>query len=279
MHIKVGTRGSLLALAQTRGVIAKLQDRYPEDTFEEVVIKTTGDAVTNKPIDQIGSKGLFIDAIEDRLLSGDIQLAVHSMKDMPAKLSDGLTFTRAMRRADARDVLILREATCIEELSKNAVIATGSKRREYQLKAIRQDIRFVGIRGNIDTRINKLYTPREDGSLLDGIVLAAAGLHRLNMQDKITQYMTIEQMIPAPTQGILAIEARSDNTKLINMVNVLSDDNTQKQAEIERQFLLESGCDCHNPVGAYYDIDSHILHGYIGNEDGTDIRITRQRIE
>ena len=177
MEYKIGTRGSRLALAQAMGVRNRLAEAYPKDRFEIQVIKTKGDLVLDKPLHEIGDKGVFVKEIEEKLLSGEIQIGVHSMKDMPAFPAPGLLFAKPWKREDPRDVLILRQAKSLDTLKEGAVIGTGSKRRELQLKRIRPDLKVAGIRGNVDTRLRKM---EQEG--LDGILLAAAGLHRLGME-------------------------------------------------------------------------------------------------
>ncbi len=245
MHYKIGTRGSKLALVQAETVQKRLEESYPEDSFEIRVIKTKGDLVLDKPLHEIGDKGVFVKEIEEQILLGEIQIGVHSMKDMPAQPAPGLLFAKAWKREDPRDVLILREKKSLSELSCGAVIGTGSKRREVQLKKIRPDLRVVGIRGNVETRIRKM---KEEN--LDGIVLAAAGLKRLGMEEGITQYLETDQMIPAPAQGILALEISGKDEKLRGMLDALSDADTVAAAEAERGFLEEIGGNCHSPVGA-----------------------------
>ena len=174
MNVIIGTRGSKLALAQAEYVKNRLQKHYPQNSYELKIISTKGDREQKKALDQIGDKGLFVREIEQELLDGTISLAVHSMKDMPAEQPSGLVFAHAWKREDPRDVLILREAVSLEELPQHAVIGTGSRRRAFQLLQLRKDLRITGIRGNVDTRIKKMQEEQ-----LDGIVLAAAGLHRL----------------------------------------------------------------------------------------------------
>ena len=225
-----------------------MEEAYPEDTFELVIIKTTGDKVTDKPLAAIGTKGLFVKEIEEELLSGSIDMAVHSMKDMPAECEIGLTFAKAWKREDCRDVLILKTAGSFSELPSGAVIGTGSLRRACQLAMLRPDIQFTAIRGNVDTRINKLM---DDSYGLDGIVLAAAGLNRLGRSSEITEYLDPEVVIPAPAQGVLAIETAEVNTELLDKINALSDDNSDREAVAERTFLRLTGGGCHAPVGAH----------------------------
>ena len=232
MHYRIGTRGSKLALVQSEYVKRRMEEAYPEDTFELVIIKTTGDKVTDKPLAAIGTKGLFVKEIEEALLSGSIDMAVHSMKDMPAECETGLTFAKAWKREDCRDVLILKTAGSFSELPLGAVIGTGSLRRACQLAMLRPDIQFTAIRGNVDTRINKLM---DDSYGLDGIVLAAAGLNRLGRSSEITEYLDPEVVIPAPAQGVLAIETAEVNTELLDKINALR--------------LIGGGC--HGPVGAH----------------------------
>ena len=236
MRYLIGTRGSKLARVQTDYVIDKLKRAYPDDDFKAVIIKTTGDLEQKKSLDKIGSKGIFVKEIEDELLSGKIHMAVHSMKDMPDEPAAGLTFAKAWKREDPRDVLVLKNAASLDELPHGAVIGTGSKRRKYQLLKLRPDLKVVGIRGNIDTRLRKLYDSEiiyeevADNTVnnneianekqnkyneyrLDGIVLAAAGIKRIGRDSEITQYFSEDDMIPAPAQGTLALELRADNAR------------------------------------------------------------------
>ena len=249
MRYRVGTRGSKLALAQTKQVIEKLKSAFPEDEFDVVIIKTTGDMDQKSQLDQIGSKGIFVKEIEEELLEEKIHLAVHSMKDMPDTTADGLIFTKAWKREDPRDVLILREAVSVDDLPKGAVIGTGSKRRKYQLLKIRPDLNIVGIRGNVDTRIRKMQEEE-----MDGIVLAAAGINRLGREQEITCYLEPDQMIPAPAQGTLALEVKA-----------------------ERQFLKQIGGSCHLPVGAYCKIQDEklVLRAMFGTENGKKMAYTK----
>lgn len=245
MKYIIGTRGSRLALAQAEQVRERLAGAYPEEAFVIRVIRTTGDRITDKPLEQIGDKGVFVGEIEKKLLAGEIHIGVHSMKDMPAVPEQGLMLTRAWKREDPRDALVLRRERNLAQLPAGAVIGTGSRRRECQLKRLRPDLRVAGLRGNVDTRLRKM---EEEG--LDGIVLAAAGLHRLGLQGNITQYLEAEEMLPAPAQGILALEIRQEDEKLAAMLDALSDAETAREADAERGFLREMGGDCHVPVGA-----------------------------
>lgn len=273
MNIVVGTRGSKLALTQTNGVVEQLREKNPQVTFEVKIIKTMGDRIQDMPLDKMGDKGIFTKEIEAALLNKEIDLAVHSMKDMPSELPEGLKFGSSPKRADPRDVLILKEGfKSLSELPYGARVATGSKRRKYQLLQLRPDLNIVPIRGNVDTRLRKL---KEEN--LDGIVLAAAGLVRLGMEDVITEYLPLEKMIPAPSQGILAIEIRENDKIIETMLQGIEDQETMIQREAERSFMDSLGGSCHVPMGAYCRIDGQHLHllGVYGDENG-NILIKRE---
>lgn len=271
MNYKVGTRGSKLALRQTEMVIEALRQAYPEDSFELQVIVTTGDRNQTSALDAMGSKGVFVDAIEKALLKDEIQLAVHSMKDMPDTPEDGLIFAKAWKRELPEDVLILRESKSLRELKEGARIGTGSKRRGYQLKKLRPDLEIVPIRGNVDTRIRKLSEVDSEGRTLDGIVLAAAGIHRLGRREEITQYLSAEEMLPAPAQGVLALELNGNNVELLEKLNALSDMETEAAVQLERGFLKKIGGTCHDPIGAYAYCENGIytLSAMFGSRDGS----------
>lgn len=270
MHYIIGTRGSKLALLQTESVMKKLKEAYPNDSFSIKIIKTTGDKNQIQALDKIGSKGLFTDEIEKELLSGEIAMAVHSMKDMPDTPQEGLIFSKAWKREDPRDVLILKSHKSLDELPVGATIATGSKRRAYQIKKMRPDLKIVGIRGNVDTRIRKLQDESEN---LDGIVLAAAGLKRIGRADEITQYLEPDEMIPAPAQGTLALEVKEDNVTLLEKLNALSDNQSQLAVDAERGFLKAIGGDCHLPIGAYLNEQKELM-ALFGDENGSKLAQT-----
>lgn len=272
MKYIIGSRGSRLALIQTKYVQEKLAKAYPEHSFEIEVIKTKGDKIQNKPLDKIGGKGLFVKEIEEKIISGEIHMGVHSMKDMPSTPAKGLVFTKSWKREDPRDVLILRTASNLSDLRKGAVIGTGSKRRAFQLLKQRPDLKIVNIRGNVDTRLRKMEEQE-----LDGIILAAAGLKRLGMQDVITQYLEPEEMISAPAQGVLALEVREDQKELQQMLDVFSDEETMNEVCAERNFLEQMGGSCHTPAGARCQKtnDGYRLDAMFGNEDGNKQAYTK----
>ncbi|MDY5576937.1 MAG: hydroxymethylbilane synthase [Lachnospiraceae bacterium] len=268
MKIRIGTRGSKLALIQTEYVKNRLEKKFPEHEYEIVVIKTKGDRIQDKPLNQIGDKGLFVAEIEKKILEDEIQLGVHSMKDMPSAPAKGLIFSKLWGREDPRDVLILRENTSLDELPEHAVIGTGSERRARQLKRLRKDLEIRDIRGNVDTRLKKMEEQK-----LDGIVLAAAGLKRLGMQDRITSYLEPQEMICAPAQGILALELRQDQTQLLAMLDVLADSDTDLTGRAEREFLKDIGGDCHDAIGAFCCLEGARLHlrAVFGKKDRDDL--------
>lgn len=266
MKIVVGTRGSKLALAQTNWVIEKLKERYPKVNFEIKIIKTKGDLIQNVSLDKIGDKGLFVKEIEQQLIDNEIDMAVHSMKDMPSSLQEGLKFASIPKREDARDVLVLKDGYYdINDLPIGAKIATGSKRRKYQLLKYRPDLNIVPIRGNIDTRIKKIVEEN-----LDGVVLAASGLLRAGFEDKISCYIPKDIMIPAPAQGALAIEIRKSSKDIENIIESLKDIESEIQVSAERGFLDGINGSCHIPIGAYCNVDGENINltGLYGDAEG-----------
>ena len=271
MKIRVGTRGSNLALIQTNWAIDRLKEKFPEVEFEVKIIKTKGDKILHLSLDKIGDKGLFVKEIESQLLKGEIDLAVHSMKDMPAEVVEGLKFAAVPKREDPRDVIILREGlNSFDELPIGATIGTGSKRRKYQLLRKRPDLNIVPIRGNIETRISKIESEN-----LDGIVLAASGVIRADLEEKITEFLPVDLMIPAPAQGALALEIRENDEELEKMIDAIRDEISQIQTDAERSYLAGIDGSCHIPMGAYCEVDGEklTLTGIFGDEDGEKITV------
>lgn len=266
MKIVVGTRGSKLAVTQTNWVIDRLKEKNPSVEFEVKIIKTKGDIIQHVSLDKIGDKGLFVKEIEQQLLDGGIDMAVHSMKDMPSSLPEGLKFASIPKREDPRDVLILKEGySSLEDLPKGATIGTGSKRRKYQLLNHRPDLNIVSIRGNVDTRIRKIVDEN-----LDGVVLAASGILRVGLEEKISYYLPTDIVVPAPAQGALAIEIRKNEPKIDEVINSLKDEITEIQVAAERGFLDGVNGSCHIPMGAYCEVDGEKikLTGLYGDEEG-----------
>ncbi|MEK7813559.1 MAG: hydroxymethylbilane synthase, partial [Candidatus Desantisbacteria bacterium] len=238
----IGSRGSKLALAQSHDVMSQLQTAYPEIAFQIRVIKTSGDA--GVPLQ--GGYGFFVKEIEDALLSKDIDIAVHSLKDMPAVLPDGLKIGAVCKRLDARDVFISRDGRKLEDIESSAGIGTSSLRRRIQLQMFRLDLRVVDLRGNLDTRLRKLAEVPE----ISGIIVAAAGLYRLKIEEKISQFLPIDPFLPAAGQGAIAIEVRAGD-KEESMVMTLEDEESRMIVSAERAFLEKIGIGCAAPVGVY----------------------------
>ena len=271
MKLVVGTRGSNLALVQTNWVVEQLKKNNPDIEFEIKIIKTKGDLIKDLPLDKIGDKGLFVKEIEKSLLDKEIDMAVHSMKDMPSYLPEGLKFAHSPRREDPRDALIFREGyKTLEDLPQGAKIGTGSKRRKYQLLKHRPDLEIVPIRGNIETRIKKIETEN-----LDGVVLAASGLRRAGLEEKIDYYIPTDIMLPAPAQGILALEIREDDKETEKIIDSIKDNITKVQIDAERGFLIGVNGSCHIPMGAYCEEERKkiTLTGLYGDGDGKKIVI------
>ena len=263
MVLRIGSRGSKLALTQTRQVEAAILAANPGLTTEIVIIKTKGDLILDKPLNAIGDKGLFVREIEEALLNGDIDVAVHSLKDMPAQQPPGLTMAVTPRREAPEDVFIsFTGAKSVADIPAGGKVATGSPRRVSQLKALRPDLDIVGIRGNVETRIKKA---KESGCV--GVVLAAAGLNRLNIAYEGFPFTTTE-MIPAATQGILGIETRSDDDATVALLRPIHDEKSHRQALAERAFLRYSEGGCHAPMGCYCAIDGDAfrLSGFFQTE-------------
>jgi len=273
-NIIVGSRQSTLALTQTNQTVQLLQELCTKEklnyTFEVKPIVTRGDRILDVTLSKVGGKGLFVKEIEEALFNSDIDLAIHSMKDMPFELPEGLMIGAVPRREDPRDCLISREGKSLSELPQGARIGTSSLRRAAQLQAYRPDLQIESIRGNIDTRLRKLV---EEG--FDAILLAAAGLHRMGWQDRITEYLAPEICLPAVGQGALAIECRSDDNDVLALLKLLNDPITERTVAAERRLLglLNGGCQV--PIGAYaqLEIDAAdapiILDGLVSSPDGT----------
>ena len=247
MHnsLTIGTRGSQLALWQAQFVKSQLKYYFPDLEIHLKIIKTTGDAIQDRSLVGLG-KGIFTKEIENALLTGDIDLAVHSLKDLPTELPHGLCIAAIPKREDPRDVLITATGFHLEDLLGGAKIGTTSPRRKAQLLHIRPNLRVVDVRGNIDTRLRKL---RETD--LDGIILAAAGIKRLFEPEIITQYFDTERMVPAVGQGALAIEAREGDSTVENLIAPLNDHATIAEVTAERAVLESLGGGCQVPIGAH----------------------------
>ncbi len=266
--IIIGTRGSLLAVTQTNWVIDRLKEENPQMDFETKIIKTKGDLIQDVALDKIGDKGLFIKEIENELLEETIDMAIHSMKDMPTEMDGRFVLSNPPKREEPGDVLITRhKINSFDELPQNAIIGTGSKRRRYQLNLMRDDIQAVDIRGNINTRIKKIFSEN-----LDGVILAHAGLKRINFtSDEVTVIpLDKKEFIPAPAQGILAIEVLKEREDMLILANSIQDKEALLQMTAERSFLNHVNGGCHIPVGAYLElgIDNSSFYYLYGDEEG-----------
>lgn len=252
--IIIGTRGSKLALWQANYIADCLRKEYKHLTVELKHIMTTGDKILDVPLAKIGGKGLFTKELETEMLSGDIDLAVHSLKDMPTALPKGLTLAAITKRADPGDALISPKYKTLAHLPEGAKVGTSSLRRKAQLLHVRPDLVISDLRGNVGTRLEKLET---EG--LDAIVLAAAGLKRLGLEGRITAILPKEICLPAVGQGALAIESRAADTEILNLLAFLNDAATVNAATAERAFLKEVEGGCQVPVGVYAAMDGTIL--------------------
>ena len=267
--LKIGTRGSPLALAQARETRARLMTAHnmPEDAFEIMVIQTTGDAIQDRPLSEIGGKGLFTLEIEELLHSGGIDVAVHSMKDMPTVLPDGLVLSTFLPREDVRDAFISPKYKSIDELPRGATVGSSSLRRRAQLAAVRPDLQLVEFRGNVQTRLRKL-----DEGVADATFLACAGLQRLGKAD-IANPISIEQMLPAVAQGAIGIEQRVGDEAVSALLALINDEATTIRLTAERAFLRVLDGSCRTPIGglAILDGDKLEFRGEVLRPDGSRV--------
>jgi hydroxymethylbilane synthase len=259
--IVIGSRGSQLALWQARHISAKLNASGVETRIE--IIKTTGDKIQDVPLSQVGGKGLFTKEIEEALLDGRIDLAVHSLKDMPAELPAGLILSAIPEREDPRDALLGAP------LKEGARVGTSSLRRSVQLKAMHRKVSIETLRGNLDTRIRKL-----DEGQYDTIILAAAGLRRLGWASRIAELIPVDVMIPAVGQGALAIETRDDQGEAHRIARTLEHEGSRLAITAERAFLAVFGGGCQVPIGAHATIHGSEIHlrAFVSEPDGTNIK-------
>ena len=265
---RIGTRGSPLALAQTGEVAARLRDRFPDASFEVAPMTTGGDRRKDAALVSLG-RGAFAKDIESALLAGDIELAVHSAKDLASELPDGLVIAGAVPRQDPRDALIDRWAAPLSELPPGARIGTGSPRRTALLASLRPDVEVVPIRGNVGTRIGKVGGPE-----CDGVVIAAAGLARLGRIDEAHELFPTGVFVPDAGQGTLAVQARSGDDSLLEMVRAIDDRPTSAALEAERAFVRRIGGSCNVPVAAYasFASDGELqIHGMVAAPDGSRV--------
>lgn len=267
--IIIGTRASKLALTQTNIIVKQLEKIYPDLTIDVKSITTSGDRIKDKALYKVGGKGLFIKEIEAALMEEEIDIAIHSLKDMPGEMDDRFSFACYPERENPADILISRNDKSLNQLPAGASLGTGSFRRRTQLKRYRSDLEFVNLRGNVDTRIKKM-----EEMDLDGIILAAAGLHRLQKKDLITQYLPLDVSIPAVGQGTLGVEILKKRKDLIKLFEPLDHFYTKLKSIGERKFLKILGGSCNLPLGANVQIKENEqkveceINGFLASENG-----------
>jgi len=266
--VRIGTRSSKLALIQAKQVAEDLAWVSNNVKFKIVEIATKGDKLQNKSLGRMGSSGVFVKEIERALLAGEIDMAVHSLKDLPVDMPAGLSLGAVTKRLTPFDVLISKEGKILDDLPEGAVVGTGSPRRTAQILNYRPDLVVTDIRGNIDTRIRKLREGK-----YDAIVVAAAGVERLGLQDLVSEIFTTELCLPCPGQGALGIQVRSDDKETAKLAKKLNDDVTRRQVKAERAFLKRLGAGCHVPAAALCVNEGDVvtLEGMVASPDGVQL--------
>jgi hydroxymethylbilane synthase len=266
--VTVATRKSALALAQSRAWMAALREQAQVDT-EELLVTTTGDKIQDRPLNEVGGKGLFLKEIEEALLAGQADLAIHSLKDVPAQLAPGLIIGCVPKREDPRDAIKTRSGCFFRDLPSGAKVGTSSLRRTVQLRAVRPDLDYVPLRGNIDTRLKRC----EEG-VIDAVVLAYAGLRRIGRADEITELLSPDICLPAVGQGALGIEIRADDEGILNLVAELEDMETAIATASERGVLVAVDGSCQVPVAAHAEHvgDELWLRALLAEPDGSNLR-------
>jgi len=271
--VRIGTRGSPLALFQARAAAAALQAAHPGLTTELMIIRTTGDRITDRPLAALGGKGLFTKEIEEALTDGRIDLAVHSMKDMPTLLPDGLLIDCLLEREDPRDALIARGASRLAELPRGITVGSASLRRQAQVLNRRPDLKLVSLRGNVETRLKKLETGEVDATLL-----AVAGLKRLGLMDRASGVIPAEEMLPAVAQGAIGLERRADDARLAALLAPLNHVPTATCVAAERGLLAALDGSCRTPIAALATLDGEVfLRGEVLAPDGSERIATSRR--
>ncbi|WP_298963683.1 hydroxymethylbilane synthase [uncultured Roseibium sp.] len=268
--LRIGTRGSALALAQAHETRERLMVAHGlgEDAFEIVVIKTSGDKIQHRPLSEVGGKGLFTKEIEEALLDGRIDIAVHSSKDMPTVLPDGLALTAFLPREDVRDAFLSPKAKTLTELPHGAVVGSSSLRRQAMIKRLRPDLEVVMYRGNLQTRLRKLAEGEVDATLL-----AAAGLRRLGLENEITSLLGTDEFLPAVGQGAICIESREKDEATLAMLAAIHDQETQYRLDAERAFLAVLDGSCRTPIGGLASIADGVMNfkGVVLKPDGSEM--------
>lgn len=269
-HLKLGTRGSPLALFQANLVARLLREAHPDLLVEIRTVKTSGDRIQDRPLADVGGKGLFTKEIERGLLDGDLDIAVHSMKDMETFLPDGLDIVAVLPREDPRDAFLSRDGASLDDLPAGARIGTASVRRQAQILHRRPDLAVVPFRGNVETRLRKLGEGEADATLL-----AYAGLKRLEREDVITGVFDTDVMLPAAAQGAIGVEARADDTAVLDLLAALDDSTTSLCIAAERAVLAALDGSCRTPIGAFATLDAGSdtvsLQGLVARPDGSEL--------
>jgi len=267
-RVIVGTRGSALARWQAEHIASELMRLHPGLEVVQRIIVTDGDRFQTGPVVELGGKGVWVKDIEQELLAGTIDLAVHSLKDVPVELAPGLVLAAIPRRADARDALVSRSGQLLSALPPGSRVGTSSLRRVCQIRALRSDLSVELLRGNVDTRLRKVAE-----GVVDAAILASAGLDRLGLANRITQRLSPEAMLPAIGQGALAIETRGDDSRVRRLCQVLSQPEAESTVAAERALLAGLGAGCRAPVAGYAEVDGGImwLRGLVGRPDASVI--------
>jgi hydroxymethylbilane synthase len=276
MKVRIGTRGSVLALAQAQAVRAGLEAAHGvgRHDMQVRIINTSGDRIQDRPLAEVGGKGLFTKEIEEALLARQIDLAVHSMKDMPTLLPAGLTIACYLPRGDVRDAFISPKAARLSQLPAGAVVGTASLRRQAQVKRLRPDLAVVPLRGNVDTRLRKL----EEGAA-DATLLACAGLARLGLASRITQPLSVEEILPAVAQGAIGIEIRADDEEVAHLLAPINHQQTALAVAVERAFLAKLDGSCRTPIAGLAELvapDRLLFRGLILTPDGLRCHAARR---
>ncbi len=266
--IKIGTRASMLALTQSNWIKDQIEERYPDVTVELVKIVTKGDKILDVPLAKVGGKGLFVKEIEEAMLREEVDIAVHSMKDVPSELPDGLHIGIITKRENPFDAFISNSVEKVTDLPQGAMVGTSSLRRKSQLAKMRPDLKIEDLRGNLDTRLRKL-----DEGQYDAIILAAAGLNRLGLTERAKSFFNADEMLPAVAQGAVGIELREKDSELLETLSFMDDRDTAIAVKAERGFLhrLEGGCQV--PIAGFTTVDGDKLSmtGLVASVDGTQI--------
>ncbi|MHB1004827.1 MAG: hydroxymethylbilane synthase [Chloroflexota bacterium] len=272
--IVIGTRGSALAMWQAEYITARLIERFPDRQFVIKPIRTRGDLVQSVAMAEIGTRGVFVKEIQAALLAGEVDFGVHSLKDLPSEDAEDLVLAAVGPRADPRDALISRHGVGLAALPQGARVGTSSPRRAAQVKALRPDCVILGLRGNVDTRVRKALDEQ-----YDGIVLAAAGLHRLGLGEHIVEYLPVTVMVPASGQGIIAVEARAGDAEFLALAAAIDDSPTHHTADAERAFVRTLGGGCFTPLGVYATVSADTMHvvGLLASPEGD--AVVRQSVD